>query len=108
MARVIYAPSLEIGRFLSQVPQSEFDWRLPFLRRADIVHLLESCLERAVGSEARRFSRLFHRLLHGRDVQNNDRLLALRIRGAGSLPFRNRNRVGIRPTSEPAASKTTK
>jgi hypothetical protein len=93
MARVIYAPSLEIGRFLSQVPQSEFDWRLPFLRRADLVHLLESCLERTVGSEARRFSRLFHRLLHGRDVQNNGSLAHLPNPGARSLPFRNQGKL---------------
>jgi hypothetical protein len=31
MATVIYAHISKIGRFLSQVPQSEFDWRLPFL-----------------------------------------------------------------------------
>jgi len=87
MATVIYAHISKIGRFLSQVPQSEFDWRLPFLRRADLVHMLESCLERAVGSEARRFSRLFHGLQHGRDGQNNDRLLASRIRGPGRYPL---------------------
>jgi hypothetical protein len=60
MARVIYAPSLEIGRFFSQVPQSEFDWRLPFLGEQTSCTCWNLVLSERPDLKQERFSRLFH------------------------------------------------